>query len=80
MKADNDAPVGFGCELYIYTLRCKVESTVKKMKVSIGFEMIDIQWGFNDIFMVPFSHYFNLWKCQWTRGPFLEASGNYRTR
>ena len=43
MKADNDAPVGFGCELYIYTLRCKVESTVKKMKVSIGFEMIDIQ-------------------------------------
>ena len=60
MKADNDAPVGFGCELYICTLLCKVESTVKKMKVSIGFEMIDFHWGFNDIFMVPFSHYFNL--------------------
>ena len=27
--------------------------------VSIVFEVTDFQWGFNAIFMVPFSHYFN---------------------
>ena len=62
-----DAPVGFGCKLYIYTLLYKIESTVRKIKVSTVFEMIDFQWGFNAIFMVPFSHYFQLWKCQRTR-------------
>ena len=54
-----DAPVGFGCKLYIYTLLNKIESTLRKIKVSIVFEMIDFQWGFNAIFMVPFSYYFN---------------------
>ena len=41
------------------TLLNKIESASRKMKVSIVFEMIDFQWGFNAIFMVPFSHYFN---------------------
>ena len=42
-----------------YTLLNKVESTLRKIKVSIVLERIDFQWGFNAIFMVPFSHYFN---------------------
>ena len=50
-----DAPVGFGCKLYIYTLLCKIESAVRKIKVNIVFEMINFQWGFNAIFVVPFS-------------------------
>ena len=62
-----DVPVGFGCKLYIYTqLLCKMESAVRKIKINIVFEIIDFQWGFNAIFMVPFSHYFNPWKCQRT--------------
>ena len=61
-----DAPVGFGCKLYIYTLLNKIESTLRKIKVSVVFEMIDSQWDFNAIFVVPFSHYFNPWKCQRT--------------
>ena len=61
-----DAPVGFGCKLYIYTLLCKIESAVRKIKVNIVFEMINFQWGFNAIFVVPFSHYFHPWKCQRT--------------
>ena len=48
--------VGFGCKLYIYILLCRIESSVRKIKVSMGFEMIDFQWGFNAIFMIPFSH------------------------
>ena len=36
-----DAPVGFGCKLYIYTFLCKIESAVRKIKVNIVFEMID---------------------------------------
>ena len=67
LRKQIDAPVGFGCKLYIYTLLCKIESGVRKIKVSIVFEMINFQWGFNAIFMVPFSHYFNPWKCQRTR-------------
>ena len=39
-----------------YTLRNKVESTLRKIKVSIVFAIIDFQWGFNAIFKVPFSH------------------------
>ena len=62
-----NAPVGFGCKLYIYTLLYKIESTVRKSKVSIAFEMTDFQWGIKAIFMVPFSHYFNPWKYQSTR-------------
>ena len=49
------------------SILCKRESAVRKIKVSIIFEMIDFQWGFNAIFMVPFSHYFNPRKCQRTR-------------
>ena len=56
-----DAPVGFGCKLYIR------KHSEKDFKVSIVFEMIDFQWGFNAIFIVPLSHYFNPWKCQRTR-------------
>ena len=44
-----DAPVGFGCKLYIR------KHSEKDFKVSIVFEMIDFQWGFNAIFVVPFS-------------------------
>ena len=51
----------------IYTLLYKIESTLRKIKVSIVFEMIDFQWGFNAIFMVPFSDYFNPGKCQRTK-------------
>ena len=32
-----DTPVGFGCLLYIYTLLNKIESTLRKIKVSIVF-------------------------------------------
>ena len=39
-----------------YTLLNKIESTLRKIKVSIVFEMIDFQWGFGAIFMVPYSH------------------------
>ena len=39
-----------------YTLLNKIESTLRKIKVSIVFEMIDFQWGFDAIFMVPYSH------------------------
>ena len=56
-----DAPVGFGCKLYIR------KHSEKDFKVSIVFEMIDFQWGFNAIFMVPLSYYFNPWKCRRTR-------------
>ena len=51
-----DVSVGFGCKLYIYILLCRIESSVRKIKVSMGFEMIDFQWGFKAIFMIPFSH------------------------
>ena len=39
-----------------YTLLNKIESTLRKIKVSIVFEVIDFQWGFGAIFMVPYSH------------------------
>ena len=43
-----DAPVGFGCKLYIR------KYSEKDFTVSIVFEMIDFQWDLNDaIFMVP---------------------------
>ena len=48
-----DAPVGFGYKLYIR------KHSEKDFKVSIVFEMIDFQWSFNAIFMVPLRHYFN---------------------
>ena len=51
-----DAPVGFGCKLYIR------KHSEKDFKVSIVFEMIDFQCCFNAIFMVPLSHYFNQMK------------------
>ena len=47
-----DTLVGFGCLLYIYTLLNKIESTLRKIKVSIVFEMIDFQWV-----LMPFSWY-----------------------
>ena len=49
-----------------YTLLNKIERTMREIKVRIVFEMIDFQWGFNVIFMVPFSHQFNPCKCQRT--------------
>ena len=42
-----DAPVGFGCKLYIR------KHSEKDFKVSLVFEMIDFQWDFNAIFKVP---------------------------
>ena len=39
-----------------YIFLNKIESTLRKINVSIVFEMIDFQWGFNAIFKVPFSH------------------------
>ena len=50
-----DAPVGFGGKFCIYNLQNKTESTLRKIKIIIVFEMIVFQWGFYAIFMVPFS-------------------------
>ena len=37
LRGQIDTPVGFGCLLYIYTLLNKIESTLRKIKVSIVF-------------------------------------------
>ena len=44
----------------IYHLKLYIrKQSEKDFKVSIVFEIIAFQWGFNAIFMVPLSHYFN---------------------